>query len=106
LEDLNYLDRFSKVEKNLVENDWKYEGYIKRQETQVKNYLKFGKVKIPQDYNFKAVPSLSKEVIEKLTKLRPQNLEQANKISGITPAAITILYVHLQKSKPSALHAR
>lgn len=97
-EQLEVLEDFSQEEKFRVENDCKYEGYVKRQEAQIRQYLKFGKTKIPLQCPFHLIPGLSLEVREKLAKNRPQTLEQAKKISGVTPAALTILYVYLQKN--------
>jgi tRNA uridine 5-carboxymethylaminomethyl modification enzyme len=76
----------------------KYEGYIRRQQEQVERFRKFESINLPDDFDFAAIPGLSAEVIEKLTKIRPLNLGQASRISGITPAAISILQVQLKKS--------
>jgi tRNA uridine 5-carboxymethylaminomethyl modification enzyme len=76
----------------------KYEGYIKRQQEQVERFRKFESINLPDDLDFTAMPGLSAEVIEKLTQIRPLNLGQASRISGVTPAAISILQVQLKKS--------
>ncbi len=76
----------------------KYEGYIKRQQEQVERFRKFESITLPEDLDFAAIPGLSAEVIEKLTKIRPLNLGQASRISGITPAAISILQIQLKKA--------
>ena len=83
-----------------VETEIKYEGYLKRQEVQVKSYLKVEAIQIPPDFDYQTVPGLSREVQQKLGQARPQTLGQASKISGITPAAITLMMVAIQKSKP------
>ncbi|MBI4223925.1 MAG: hypothetical protein HY609_03245, partial [Deltaproteobacteria bacterium] len=54
---------------------------------------------IPGQFNFHQIPGLSKEVQEKLTQIRPQNLGQAARISGVTPAALSILMVYLSRAK-------
>jgi len=80
-----------------VEIQIKYTGYINRQKEQVEKFKKIEKVKIPSDLDYKVIPGLSIEVREKLTAIRPISLGQASRISGITPAAISILMVYLRK---------
>ena len=82
-----------------VESAVKYAGYIKRQEKQLKQYLKIESIRIPTDFDYEIVGGLSVEVRQKLQEHRPQTLGQADKISGITPAAITALIVALQNQK-------
>lgn len=74
----------------------KYEGYIKRQVDQVAKYSKIESVRIPAEFDYSAVSSLSAEVREKLEKVRPISLGQAGRIPGVTPAAISILSVMLR----------
>jgi tRNA uridine 5-carboxymethylaminomethyl modification enzyme len=76
----------------------KYEGYIRRQQEQVARFRKSESVRLPDDFDFAAIPGLSAEVVEKLSRIRPLNLGQASRISGITPAAVSILQVQLKKS--------
>jgi tRNA uridine 5-carboxymethylaminomethyl modification enzyme len=76
----------------------KYEGYIKRQQEQVERFRKFESINLPEKLDYAAISGLSAEVVEKLTLIRPLNLGQASRISGITPAAISILQVQLKKS--------
>ena len=75
----------------------KYEGYIKRQIEHVKKMKKQEHVKIPSNFNFKDIPSISNESKEKLDFIKPENLGQAMRISGIKPSDISILSVHLLK---------
>jgi tRNA uridine 5-carboxymethylaminomethyl modification enzyme len=75
----------------------KYAGYIQRQQEQVERFRKFESYHLPEALDYTALPGLSNEVVEKLTRIRPLNLGQASRISGITPAAIAILQVHLRK---------
>jgi tRNA uridine 5-carboxymethylaminomethyl modification enzyme len=79
-----------------VETDIKFEGYISSQEEEVARFRKLEMMRIPDHFVFESVPSLSREVIEKLNAVRPANLGHALRISGVTPAAISILMVHLQ----------
>ncbi|MBU0674979.1 MAG: tRNA uridine-5-carboxymethylaminomethyl(34) synthesis enzyme MnmG [Proteobacteria bacterium] len=80
-----------------VEMQIKYEGYIRRQQEQVDRFRKFEAIALPETLEYKSLPGLSNEVVEKLSRIRPGNLGQASRISGITPAAISILQVHLKK---------
>ncbi len=80
-----------------VEIRIKYEGYIKRQERQVEQLKKIEEIKIPENIDYTKVHGLTKEAIEKLSKVRPLTLGQASRIPGITPAAIIALQIHLKK---------
>jgi tRNA uridine 5-carboxymethylaminomethyl modification enzyme len=75
----------------------KYDGYIRRQMEQVERSKYLEHSKIPNDFDYRAIAGLSNEVKEKLLKVRPVSLGQASRISGITPAAISILQVYLKK---------
>ncbi len=80
-----------------VELQIKYAGYIKRQQEQVDRFKKLERTKLPENINYAALPGLSNEVVEKLTTVQPRSLGQASRISGVTPAAISVLQVHLKK---------
>lgn len=75
----------------------KYEGYIKRQQEQVDRFKKLENITLPESMNYTGLPGLSNEVVEKLNRIQPRSLGQASRISGITPAAISVLQVHLKK---------
>jgi tRNA uridine 5-carboxymethylaminomethyl modification enzyme len=75
----------------------KYEGYIKRQEEGAKKFAQGEKKRIPEDFDYDAVPGLSLEVREKLKQVRPLSLGQAARISGMTPAALAVLMVYLKR---------
>jgi len=75
----------------------KYEGYIQRQHEQIARFKKFEDVLLPEDLDYASFDGLSNEVVEKMTKIRPRSLGQASRISGITPAAISVLQIHLKK---------
>lgn len=79
-----------------VEIQIKYQGYIDRQMEQVERFRKMEKMRIPDDLDYSEVPSLSREVRDKLSKIRPLSIGQASRISGVTPAAISILMVYLK----------
>lgn len=80
-----------------VELQVKYAGYIKRQEEQVQRFKKLEKITLPEDIDYKGLPGLSNEVVEKLTQVHPRSLGQASRISGVTPAAISVLQVYLKQ---------
>ena len=84
-----------------VEIEAKYQGYIKRQEEDVLKFRKWEGVRLPDDLDFSKIPGLSKEAVEKLSKVRPESLGRASRISGITPAAITAIQIYLKKMEPS-----
>jgi len=77
----------------------KYEGYLTRQEKQVKQFKKLEQKLIPSDINYDDVSSLRIEARQKLTKLRPANIGQASRISGVSPADISVLLVYLETYK-------
>jgi tRNA uridine 5-carboxymethylaminomethyl modification enzyme len=80
-----------------VELQIKYEGYIKRQLSQVNKFRRFEQKYIPNGFNYDSVPGFSREVLEKFKKIRPETIGQASRISGMTPAAISLLLVALEK---------
>jgi tRNA uridine 5-carboxymethylaminomethyl modification enzyme len=75
----------------------KFQGYIQRQQEQVDRFKKMEAVALPADLEYKGLAGLSAEVVQKLSTVRPASLGQASRISGITPAAISVLQVHLKK---------
>ena len=78
-----------------VEISIKYEGYIKKQEAQIKEMRRLEAKKIPDDIDYTSLKGLRLEAVEKLSKIRPQNLGQAGRISGVNPADITALNIIL-----------
>jgi tRNA uridine 5-carboxymethylaminomethyl modification enzyme len=82
-----------------VEIQVKYEGYIQRQLLQVERFSSLEQKNIPADMDFDAVTGLGAEVRQKLKQVRPVSLGQASRISGVTPAAISLLMVALEKRK-------
>jgi len=77
----------------------KYSGYIERQKDEVERAAYYENLKLPADLDYMQVPALSIEVRQKLNKHRPETLGLASRISGVTPAAISLLLVHLKKSR-------
>ena len=79
-----------------VEISIKYEGYLKRQEAQVAEMRRLEVKKLPEDIDYSKVVGLRLEAIEKLNKVRPENIGQASRISGVSPADISVLLIRLQ----------
>ena len=75
----------------------KYNGYIERQKKQVKNFKKLENKKIPEDFDYKKVKSLRIEAIQKLEFYRPVNIGQASRISGVSPADISVLLIYMEQ---------
>ena len=89
-----------------VEIAIKYEGYIKRQLDQIERFHKLESKDIPADFPYAHVTGFSNEVAEKLLKVKPATVGQASRISGMTPAAISLLLVALERFRPSASSAK
>jgi tRNA uridine 5-carboxymethylaminomethyl modification enzyme len=83
--------------KREVQLQIKYQGYIDRQNEQVDRFRKMESIGLPEIMAYAGLAGLSTEVIEKLTKIQPRSLGQASRISGVTPAAISALQIHLRK---------
>jgi tRNA uridine 5-carboxymethylaminomethyl modification enzyme len=82
-----------------VEISVKYAGYIDKQNEEVQRALAYEHLKLPAELDYAQVTALSHEVRQKLSKHRPETLGQASRISGITPAAISLLLIHLKKGR-------
>ena len=80
----------------------KYEGYIKRQMQQVAQFKKLEGKKLPENFDYAQVNSLRKEAVQKLNKIQPSTIGQASRISGVSPADISVLMVYLERSKSEA----
>jgi tRNA uridine 5-carboxymethylaminomethyl modification enzyme len=82
-----------------IEIQSKYEGYIKKQSVQVRQFEKIENKKIPQDINYSEVYGLSNEAIQKLNFFNPVSIGQASRISGVSPADINVLMIYLEKKR-------
>ena len=83
--------------KEQVNIEIKYEGYIDRQKRQVAQFEKAEKRNIPEDINYDDVKSLRLEARQKLKEFRPENVGQASRIAGVSPADISVLLVYLKQ---------
>jgi tRNA uridine 5-carboxymethylaminomethyl modification enzyme len=80
-----------------VEIEIKYEGYIKKELLQVEQMKRLEERKLPEDFNYKEIKGLRLEAQEKLNRVRPLNIGQASRISGVNPADISVLLIWLQR---------
>ena len=80
-----------------VEIQCKYQGYIHRQEGEVKKFKNLEKMNIPAGLNYQEIPGLSNEVRQKLSEIQPTSLGQASRISGMTPAALSVIMVYIKR---------
>ncbi len=99
-ESLAPIDTFrpelSEKERKAVEVEIKYEGYIKRQLDEAKRMSKLEEKKLPEDIDYNTIEGLRLEARQKLTNVRPKNIGQASRISGVSPADISVLLVYLE----------
>ena len=84
---------------NQLSNIAKYEVYIDRQRAEVEATKKYESIKIPNDMEYKKIKGLSNEILTKLELIRPTNLLQASRIEGVTPAAMTLLNLHIKRMR-------
>ena len=85
--------------KRQVEVRCKYDGYIRRQEAEVKKFKHLERLEIPGDFDYRGIPGLSNELKQKLGEIRPLSLGQASRIEGMTPAALSVLMVFLKRHR-------
>lgn len=93
---------FDEAELGVAVNDLKYEGYVRHHEATAKKLSKAADIAIPANFEFAGLPGLSREMTDKLTRIRPLTLGQAARIPGVTPAALAILSLHLGAGKRAA----
>ena len=95
----NDRPELSEVEKKQVEIQIKYEGYIKLQEAQVEKFKKLEKKLLKEDINYNNIKGLRIEARQKLDKIKPSSVGQASRISGVSPADISVLLIYLEQNK-------
>jgi tRNA uridine 5-carboxymethylaminomethyl modification enzyme len=80
----------------IVETDIKYGGYLAQQQQEMERLKKAESRMIPPWFEYQGIPGLSREMVEKLTRVRPRTLGQASRIPGVTPAAVAIVNVYVE----------
>ncbi|MCW8886328.1 MAG: tRNA uridine-5-carboxymethylaminomethyl(34) synthesis enzyme MnmG, partial [Motiliproteus sp.] len=80
-----------------VEIEVKYAGYINRQQDDIERLRKQENTPLPEDLDYEQISGLSNEILQKLTQAKPETLGAASRIQGVTPAAISLLLIHLKK---------
>ena len=95
----DYLDSDEFVEQVAlqVETDIKYEGYVERQSREIEAQRKRSDLRIPTDLDYESVHGLSHEARQRLIETRPDTIGQAGRVPGVTPAAVSLLLIHLKK---------
>ena len=88
----------SRLDGPSVETTLKFEGYLKRQEAEVKRRSREEHRQIPKEFRYAGVPGLSAEVVQRLSQIRPQTIGQASRIPGVTPAAISVLSTYVSRN--------
>ena len=91
------LQEFSRTIAEQLEYDIKYEGYVVRQTQQVERQLRLSTKRLPVDFPYDTIPSLRTEAKQKLSKIKPASLDQASRISGITPSDLAVLLAYLEQ---------
>jgi tRNA uridine 5-carboxymethylaminomethyl modification enzyme len=105
LERHGHASGLSQTEKEAVEIELKYSGFIQRQQKQLAAVASKHAKKIPDDIDYDAIGTLSKESREKLSKMRPTTIGQASRLGGVSPADVSNLLIHLETKKRAAAGA-
>ncbi len=93
------MPNLTKEEENEVEIQVKYEGYIRLEEEQVAKFKKLEEKKLPKDVDYSEIKGLRLEARQKLNKIKPESVGQASRISGVSPADISVLLIYLEQIK-------
>ncbi len=93
----NKAREYSEEIQEQAEINIKYKGYIEKEKENVAKLQKMENIKIPEDFDFSKVASLSSEALQKMNNIRPKNIAQASRISGVSPADINVLLIYLGK---------
>ena len=80
-----------------VEIQIKYQGYIENEKEEIQKHLKNEETYLPKKFDYTGIPGLSTEIVMKLNDFQPETVGKASRISGVTPAAISILLIHLKR---------
>lgn len=97
IDDVNFLSSYPLAIQRRIAIEVKYEGYIKREQASLKATSHLDKIRLPKEISYSEIQGLSNEVVQKLEHALPENLGQASRIGGVTPAAIQVLRIWLKK---------
>jgi tRNA uridine 5-carboxymethylaminomethyl modification enzyme len=86
-----------------VETEFKYEGYLRREQVSVDRQRRQEGRRIPESFQFSGIAGLSREMVERLSSVRPATLGQASRIPGVTPAAVAVIAAYLDRPDKSAV---
>lgn len=100
----NKAREYSKEIQEQAEINIKYKGYIEKEKENVAKLQRMENIKIPDDFDFSKVASLSSEALQKMNNIRPKNIAQASRISGVSPADINVLLIYLGKYNHNVSH--
>ncbi len=95
--------KYNPTSVNEAEFTVKYSGYIERQKQMIEKFINNEKKKIPEDFDYSSIKALSNEAREKLMRIKPENLGQASRIPGVSPADISVLMIYMAKNKRSGV---
>ena len=95
----HFFDEFSKRALEYVNTEVKFEGYLKQEEEDIQNFKKQENMLIPKDFDYKKLKGLRIEAQQKLDKIRPLSIGQASRISGVSPADVTILMMYIKNTR-------
>ena len=95
---LDLEERDRTIDVASLETEFKYEGYLKRQRAAIERQRRQEGRSIPGSFSFDGIPGLSREMVQRLTEVRPATLGQALRIPGVTPAAVAVIAMHLERS--------
>jgi tRNA uridine 5-carboxymethylaminomethyl modification enzyme len=95
--------RASDIDLASVETEFKYEGYLKRQLATIERHRRHEHRAIPSDLEFSGIPGLSREMVERLSTVRPPTLGQASRIPGVTPAAVAVIAAYIERGSIARL---
>ena len=98
---LESLDSYSSEVKEQISIEAHYKGYLKKQDSEILSLKKDEKIKIPDDIDYSEMSSLSMEIREKLSKIRPKTISQASRIDGVTPASLSFLLAFIKNREKS-----
>ena len=102
---LEIESRTEAIDRDTLETTVKYDGYLRRQERDVEKARRDERCRIPDAFVFRGVPGLTNEVVQRLEQVRPETLAHAQRVPGVTPAAVAVLAAYIRRHRPSIADA-